>query len=364
MKEKSLPQITKTDSGKFHATVNYTTTDGRRTSKSFTNADKSRLVLDILAFQADRVSTGSMTLRQAMNRYIETKSRVLSPGTIRGYRSIINVAYPDIMEVDISKLTSERLQIAVNQHAGKASPKTVSNHYGLLTATLTMYRPEFKPNVTLPQPKKKKKLRIPTTAEVRQLTAAAQGTKMELPVILAATLGLRRSEICALTPSDIDFERGVVTVDKAMVKAAGRGFVIKAPKTVTSERMLKVIPWVTEMLRVACEGKADDERITVHPASVTKGFMRLCKRAGVKPCRFHDLRHYAASVMLGQGYPKNYVVEKLGHSSSKMVDEVYGHTLADIREDLEARLSTYFDDVFVQANASKNALKNKKDIDA
>ena len=196
------------------------------------------------------------------------------------------------------------------------------------------------------------------------MTAAAQGTKMELPVILAATLGLRRSEICALTPSDIDFERGVVTVDKAMVKAAGRGFVIKAPKTVTSERMLKVIPWVTEMLRVACEGKADDERITVHPASVTKGFMRLCKRAGVKPCRFHDLRHYAASVMLGQGYPKNYVVEKLGHSSSKMVDEVYGHTLADIREDLEARLSTYFDDVFVQANASKNALKNKKDIDA
>lgn len=346
MKDTNLPKITKTASGKFHATVNYTTADGRRTSKSFTNADKSRLVLDILAFQAEQDTADKMTLRAAMNRYIEIKSAVLSPTTLKSYKTILSVAYPELMDVDITTLTSERLQIAVNQHAASASPKTVRNHYGLVSATLAMYRPDFNPNVRMPQPKAEK-IRVPTTAEIRALVGTAKGTEMELPVIIAATLGLRRSEIGALTPADVDFERGVISITKAMVIAEDGGFTVKAPKTVSSKREVKTLPWVMEMLRVACEGKANDERITVHPTSITRGFIRLCKRAGIKPCRFHDLRHYAASAMLGQGFPKSYVADRLGHESSRMVDEVYGHIMADVREDLEDRLAVYFDGVFV-----------------
>ena len=347
MKSKSaLPKITKTASGKYHAQVNYTTADGKRTAKSFTNADRSRLVLDIIAFQAEQTVSEKMTVRTAMNRYIDSKSAVLSPTTVKNYRGIMNTAYPDLMDVDISKLTTERLQIAVNEHAASASPKTVRNHYGLLSAALAMYRPEFNPRVRLPQPKAEK-IRIPTTAEIRALTQTAHGTEMELPVILAATLGLRRSEIGALTPADVDFERGVISITKAMVINNDGGFTVKAPKTVSSKREVRPTPMVMDLLRKACEGKEADERLSVHPTSMTRGFIRLCKRAQITPCRFHDLRHYAASAMLGQGFPKSYVADRLGHQSERMVSEVYGHIMLDVREDLEERLETYLNGVFV-----------------
>ena len=168
MKTNNLPKITKTASGKFHATVNYYTAEGKRSSRSFTNADKSRLVLDILAFQAEEQRSERMTLGDAIDRYLEIKSAVLSPSTLRNYRLVRKVIYPDLTGVYIDQLTTERLQIAVNTQAMTASPKTVRNHYGLVTATLAVYRPDFHPNVRLPQ-KTADKIRIPTTAEIRSM---------------------------------------------------------------------------------------------------------------------------------------------------------------------------------------------------
>jgi integrase len=344
-KTNNLPKITKTASGKFHATVNYYTAEGKRSSRSFTNADKSRLVLDILAFQAEEKKAERMTLGDAIDRYLEIKSAVLSPSTLRNYRLVRNVAYPDLMGVYIDQLTTERIQIAVNTQAMTASPKTVRNHYGLVTATLAVYRPDFHPNVRLPQ-KTADKIRIPTTAEIRALLDAAKGTEMELPVIVACTMGLRRSELCALTPDDIDTERGVICITKALVKNSDRGYSEKPPKTATSAREVKAFPWVMEKLNEAKNGPLRHGRLFVPPDSITRGFGRLCKRAGVAPFRFHDLRHYAASAMLGQGFPKSYAASILGHDSERMLDQVYGHIMMDVREELEERLSIYFQGVF------------------
>lgn len=357
MTKNELPKITKTKSGKYHASLNYYTPEGKRSSKSFTAADKSRLILEILAFQAEQKQTERMTLGDAVDRYISSKSAVLSPSTVKNYQAIRRVAYPDLIPVMIDKLTTERLQIAVNAHALTASPKTVRNHYGLITAALAVYRPDLNTTVTMPQ-RKADKIRIPTTAEVRALFAAAHGTEMELPVILAATIGMRRSEICALTPADVDFDRGVITITKALVQTPDRTYAEKAPKTPSSAREVKPFPWVMEKLSEACGGPLRHGRLFVPPHSITRGFGRLCKRAKIVPCRFHDLRHYAASAMLGQGFPKSYVADRLGHESERMVDEVYGHLMLDVREELEDRLNAYFQGVFGSAE-SKNELKKK-----
>lgn len=57
MTKNELPKITKTKSGKYHASLNYYTPEGKRSTKSFTAADKSRLILDILAFHAEQKQT-------------------------------------------------------------------------------------------------------------------------------------------------------------------------------------------------------------------------------------------------------------------------------------------------------------------
>lgn len=349
MSKTPLPKITKTASGKYHATVNFYTPEGKRSSRSFTNADKSRLVLDILAFQAEEKKAERMTLGEAIDRYISIKSAVLSPSTLRAYMSMRRTVYPSLVGIYIDQINTEQLQIAVNTHAMTATPKTVRNHFGLVTATLAVYRPNFAPNIRLPQ-KKAEKIRIPTTAEIRALLAAAKGTDMELPVIIAATLGLRRSEICALTPEDIDLDRGVICVNKAVVRAPNGKITEKAPKTASSAREVKPFPWVLEMLKEAINKPTSQGRLFMSPSRLSDNFRQLCKTADITPCRFHDLRHYAASAMLGQGFPKSYAASILGHESERMLDQVYGHIMMDVREDLEERLNTYFKGVFADLN--------------
>ena len=55
-------------------------------------------------------------------------------------------------------------------------------------------------------------------------------------------------------------------------------------------------------------------------------YQRLCDSIGI-PRRFHNLRHYHASVMLAMGVPEKYIVEDMGHSTFDMVRNVYGHTI-------------------------------------
>lgn len=67
----------------------------------------------------------SMTVGQAIDRYIESKDSVLSPSTIRGYKQLCKNAFQELMPVSIYDLTQETVQRAVNKMAKDHSPKYV-----------------------------------------------------------------------------------------------------------------------------------------------------------------------------------------------------------------------------------------------
>jgi len=50
-------------------------------------------------------------------------------------------------------------------------------------------------------------------------------------------------------------------------------------------------------------------------------------RAGLLHCRFHDLRHAAATFLLAQGFTLEDVKNLLGHSSIVLTSNTYGHVL-------------------------------------
>jgi hypothetical protein len=83
------------------------------------------------------------------------------------------------MGVPLSALTQESIQRAVNGLSRIKSPKTVRNAYGLITAVLGAYRPNFRPSVTLPQ-KEKVEIAIPTTEEVLAIMDCLKGKKWHL----------------------------------------------------------------------------------------------------------------------------------------------------------------------------------------
>lgn len=63
------------------------------------------------------------------------------------------------------------------------------------------------------------------------------------------------------------------------------------------------------------------------PRNVSRAFKRDLEVAGLEPMRLHDLRHAAASLMLGQGASLDDVKRVLGHASIALTSDTYGHLI-------------------------------------
>ena len=103
----------------------------------------------------------------------------------------------------------------------------------------------------------------------------------------------------------------------------------------------------------------DDDLVFSHfdgkpllPNSVTHAWIKLVRRAGVKPIRLHDARHTHASLMLKQGVHPKIVQERLGHSSVTITLDTYSHVAPGLQEAAAKR----FDEAF---SARYNEFENE-----
>ena len=354
----SLPAIKQLPSGSYRAQV-YTHTDaaGKRHFESFTSPNYNALVMELANFKSEQKRNKikkkeALTLGTAFDRYIESKSAVLSPSTIKSYRAIRRNNLTGLYPLNIYDITQEQVQIAINKEAMTRTPKTVANIHGILAAVLQVFRPDFVLHTTLPQ-KKKAEIQIPTEEEVQHLLRVTRGTDMEVPIILGALCGMRRSEICALTWDDIDFAESKIHIRKALVLSEDLELVEKGTKTTAGNRSIRLFPPVAAALLAAKSTQetnenrdANDGYITVKPDIISHRFEKLLKREGIRHYRFHDLRHYTVSVMLSLNVPKNYIANFVGHSSERMIDQVYGHIMANKKTSVEDVLQTYYNTIF------------------
>lgn len=185
--------------------------------------------------------------------------------------------------------------------------------------------------------------------EIHALTKIAQGTKLEIPVLLASFYGLRRSEVLGLKWSSIDFERKSMTIDHKVTEQRVNGkyvpVVSDVMKNKSSCRTLPLIPAVEEALLKQKEkqqlyrrlfGKSyrtdyldfvctDQEGKLLRPNFVTEHFEWLLRQYGLPHIRFHDLRHSCASLMVMNGVSMKQVQEWLGHSTFSTTADIYAH---------------------------------------
>ena len=350
-----IPKITQLPSGAYHATV-YSHTDeaGKRHYESFTGHDYNQLMLDIVSFKNDKrisridesLGKTKLTVASAMDQYIESKSAILSPSTIASYKAIRRNNLLSIQKLTVKQVTQELVQIAINQEAMNKTPKTVRNIHGFLAAVLQVYRPDLILRTTLPQ-KTKSAIAIPTEEEVKLLVAATKDTEMEIPLLLAACCGMRRSEIAALTWKDIDFTKNTITIKKALVLDDDNELIEKTTKTTAGTRVIRMFPVVAEALIHYKEHHPDTgEYITIRPDIISHRFEKLVKRTGIPHYRFHDLRHYTVSVMLSLNIPKNYIADFVGHETENMIDKVYGHIMQSRKTSAEDLMQNYYQNIF------------------
>jgi len=290
-----------------------------------------------------------MTVGKAIDKYIESKEKVLSPSTIIAYKKIRRNDLQSIMDINISDLDQFHIQIAVSEDMAKGkSPKSIKNAHGLLAAVLKQHRPQFVLVTRLPK-NPPPTIKIPSEEEMKKIWAQAKGTPYELPILLASWLGLRMSEIRGLKYGD--FENGKLHVQRAMVKGP-TGYIEKGTKTISGNRVIVLPELIDKMVKdkraarieIArsdhLTGKkfivVDDEYLfNFKSNTLYKHFVSICEKAGVEHYRFHDLSHFAASEAHYLGVPDKYSMKRMGHATDNMLRTVYQHTIKD-KEDIFA----------------------------
>ena len=354
-KKDKLPAITQLPSGAYRTQI-YLGKDpatGKKIVESFTDPDYStvaRWALDRIRDRdqcADHRSTpGKMTLGEAIDAYIAVKSSVLSPATIKNYKAFRRTGMQHLMGVPLQKITQSDLQAAINIESATLAAKTVRNHYGVITATMAMYVPNIRMNITLPQ-RQKPDICIPSEKDIKLILDTVKDTPMDAPLHLAACCGMRRGEICALKWSDVNFKKNTLTIRSAVVYDENEQLVEKAPKTKAGKRTVYMLPVVAESLKRAkalqeAAGEPPVNVVPLTPNAMINRFRKLQKKLDIPPFRFHDLRHYTVSVMLLLNIPKKYIADYVGHETENMIDQVYGHIMQEKKASFTDQLQDYF----------------------
>lgn len=321
----------------------YTDQNGKRKYKSFTAPTKKEAELLAIQYINDdsRNTVEDLSVKDCISKYIQSKEKTISPTTLRGYLSLQRSGYEEINAKKIKKLNSADIQTWISNLAIHKSPKTVKNIYSLFTASVGMFYPDKAFRIKLPQ-QIPPNLHVPTDEEIKKIIDYFKNDiDMTIAIYLAAFGTLRRSEACGLYAEDVDRVKNTIHIHRAMVMSANsRDFIEKdTTKNPTSNRFIQLPQFVIDILPK--KGKL----INITPAVVSHRFDNAFLHNGMKSFRFHDLRHYSASIMHAIGVPDVYIMQRGGWSSDATLKKIYRGSMDDYQQKFSDLTNAHFTDM-------------------
>jgi integrase len=184
----------------------------------------------------------------------------------------------------------------------------------------------------------------PTVEQVQALIkkAETEDTDMACLIALGAVTGARRGELCGLRWGDVDDELGTLTIERAYTVVKGER-IFKGTKT-HGVRRIALGDFGTEALRIQrarLEDRATDAGVEItddtpiltydlvnpiSPDTASHYVRAIAAKAGVD-IHLHQLRHFAATQMVGSGQDIRTVAGRLGHADASTTLRVYAHAL-------------------------------------
>lgn len=297
---------------------------GQMYTVTFDHKPTQKEAMIALADELNKIKTAhaQMTFQRAAESYVDMKRNVLSPRTIKEYSESVK-RFPEwFRKLPVSDITQIEINKLINELSKGKSPKTVRNYHGFLTAVLGTFYPNLRISTTLPQ-KVKSKPYTPSQEDVKRILADVKDTQYEIPITLAC-YGMRRSEICALKPEDIDGD--IVHISKAMVQNEKKEWVTKTTKTTESTRSIIIPAELAEKIR------SQGYVYKGHPGSITKHLEKTEIRLGIPRFPLHKLRHYFASQMSAMGVPEADILRMGGWETDHVMKSVYRHSMMEKEE--------------------------------
>ena len=285
-----------------------------------------------------------MTYREAFNCWLDEHSITISRSTAYAYRkdsknAILYFGETNVLEIQrVDIIAFVKLEIS----KGYAS-STIRSHFKGIKSTfewlydsrIIIVNPYFK----IPLPKKVYREINPfTVEEMKKILSVDMPEWVHDAIEIAYRTGMRKGEIFALKWSDIDFKNGFIQVKRTQSIYAGK-MELREPKSKASRRRITIDKHLIKLLETKEEVSESKYVFSVSDGTPKipwelscKRFKTVCKRAGVEPRRFHDLRHTHATVLLSAGVHPKIVQERLGHSSIKTTLDTYSHLIPTMQQ--------------------------------
>jgi integrase len=206
---------------------------------------------------------------------------------------------------------------------------------------------------------RKKELVLPTIQEMNHLLDVAweHGDRLAPLWTVAVYTGCREGELLALQWSDIDLDSGELSVRRTLARVKAGVPQFGEPKTNLSRRNIALPPEAVDALR-KWRVQQNEERLVLGPdyadyglvfstqigtalmpRNVIRSFKAALARAGLpRQIRIHDLRHFAATLMLAAGVHPKVASERLGHSQIGITLDLYSHAVKGLDVDAAERM--------------------------
>lgn len=330
-------------SGNWHTQIRYTDERGDQKRKSITAPTEWEVMKLADEFRRGLIEeTSKITVRKAIEDYIDNRRHTRSVATIYGYENILRNRLQSIMKTDIRKLTKSDINRAIDLDAERGlGHKSIKEALALLKSALDekgVAIPSVK-KFTLP-PKPPKKGDLPDLKDVLSIII---GSSVELPCLLSLWCGgMRISEVRGLQYRDVSTDKNgnhYVFINRSKVFVNGQDYVKEVNKTEKSTRKVPLPDYLYNIIRDKPHDSPEDFIVPETYWSIQRKYDRLLKKHGIT-MTFHELRAQFATTMSCLGIDKNILQTMGGWSNSKVLDEVYIRTPQHL---VDESMSVYFD---------------------
>jgi len=299
---------------------------------------------------------GKTSLAEYLERWLKDYAKPnLSPRGYERYESICRVhLIPSLGNIPLTQLKPEHLQRHYTDKLNNGlSALTVRYHHTVIHKALQTAIKWGRVNrnvadgVDVPRARRNE-MQTWDEYEINRFLEAAKDTPYYALFHTALFTGMRRSELLGLQWRDVAF--GQLYVSRSLHQLKDGTYVFTQPKSAKSRRTIALSPSSVLTLtehKEKQEGiramlgtplKDDDlvfstvEGKPLRPNTISRAWVMLAARAGVKVIRLHDARHTHASLMLKQGVHPKIVQERLGHASIQITLDTYSHVAPGLQQ--------------------------------
>ena len=349
--------VYKDNRGKWYCKFYYTDYTGTRKQKKKSGFTLQREAKDWEAdFLARQARQPTMPFDELCRLYLEDKATHAKPSSLEAIRNRVTnyviPAFEGIPANEISPADIRQWQGKLKDLKGKQGRPLSPGYMQVIITELSSvfnYGVQFYGLATNPCKaagnlvgKKSRSMNFWTKDQFDQFIATFDKADpyYTMFMILYYT-GMRKGELQALTPADIDLENGQIHISKTFRIIQGKQHIMP-PKTAKSRRCVFIPPFLCDVIRdymARLYAPDPDDMIFCYGRSTFSAHLdKHAALAGVPRIRIHDLRHSHASLLIEMGFSALLVAERLGHENVSTTLDIYSHLFPSKQSQVADRL--------------------------